>query len=111
MTTPQILTSHLGTLLFAALIYAGWLLRVLSRRLGEVTKMRRYYRWFDLGNVLVAMALLVYIIECSVGLIGQPNELLRPEYMLPTFYLPLLAGLTTNLVVAAIYWRWLLNER
>ena len=47
MKELEILTSHLGAGILLGVLYLGWLLRAFSRRMGEVTKMRPYYRGFD----------------------------------------------------------------
>jgi len=110
MTHAQILTSHLGAALIASLLYLGWLLRGLSKRLGEVTRMRRYYRWFDVGNLLLMGALLGYLIKCSVALTQTPQALLNPDFSSHLFPIPLILGLAVNLAASIFYWGWLIRE-
>ncbi|HNT73892.1 MAG TPA: hypothetical protein PKH77_02615 [Anaerolineae bacterium] len=111
MNAAEVLTSHLGAGLFLAMLYLNWLLRVLSRRMGEVTRMPPHYKWFDVGMLLILTATLSYLLMCSVALVSPPVIKLTPALLLTLFYLPLTLGVSLNLSVAAIYWGWLLRER
>ncbi len=111
MTAPEILTSHLGGGLLMGLIYVIWLLRNLSRRMGEVTRMRPYYRGFDVGNLLLSIALLSYILRSSAALAQRPATVLSPTFTLLTFYTPLVLGLSLNVGLALVYWGWLFYQR
>ena len=111
MTDTEVLTSHLGTGLLIGILYTSWLLRVLSRRMGEVTKMRAYYRGFDIGSALLIVATLSYIFQCNAALAQQPAGVLNVEFTLATFYLPLTLGIGFNLVSSIIYWGWLFRRR
>ncbi|MBN1878085.1 MAG: hypothetical protein JXA33_27935 [Anaerolineae bacterium] len=111
MSDIEILTSHLGSALIISAIYIGWLLRDFSRRLGEVTRLPPYFRWFDLGNALLMAALLSYIFQCSAALSDQPQALLQPQFSLTAVYAPLLLGIIINLVITFIYWGWLIKEK
>ncbi len=110
MTDTEVLTSHLGTGLLIGILYISWLLRVLSRRMSEVTKMRAYYRGFDLGSALLIVATLSYILQCNAALAQHPTMVLNVEFTLIAFYLPLTLGVTVNLVSALIYWGWLFRR-
>lgn len=111
MSVAEVLTSHLGIGLFLAVLYLSWLLRVLSRRMGEVTRMPPHYKWFDLGMVLILLTMLSYQFICSTALVSPANVQLNPSHILWIFYLPLALGITLNLSVAVTYWGWLLRER
>jgi hypothetical protein len=110
MTDIEVLTSHLGTGILIGILYTSWLLRVLSRRMSEVTKMRAYYRGFDLGSALLIAATLSYIFQCNAVLAQQPAGVLNVKFALATFYLPLALGIGINLVIAIIYWGWLFRR-
>lgn len=110
MTDGQILTSHLATPLFAGMIYVGYLLRMLSQRMGAVTKMPRYYRWFDLGNALIALATLSYVFINSAALAGKPPSCLTPQFSLLTLHLPIALGVTVNGITTLKYWGWLAKQ-
>jgi hypothetical protein len=113
MKTAQILTSHLGVAIFVAMIYTTWLLRRFSQRIGEVTRMPPTYRWFNIGNVLIFIALLGYMFQCSAALaFEEPGSvwILKPLFSLFTFYIPLTLGISIDVTVAFIYWGWLIRE-
>ncbi len=110
MTDIEVLTSHLGTGMLIGVLYISWLLRVLSHRMSEVTKMRAYYRGYDLGSVLLIVATLSYIFQCSAALAQQPVGVLNFTFAVTTFYLPLALGTSINLVSAILYWGWLFRQ-
>ncbi|OQA21761.1 MAG: hypothetical protein BWY63_01143 [Chloroflexi bacterium ADurb.Bin360] len=110
MTDGQILSSHLAVPLFVGMVYIGYLLRMLSQRMGAVTKMPRYYRWFDLGNALITLATLSYTFINSSVLAGRPSYCLTPQFSLLTFHLPIALGVAINGLVALKYWGWLAKQ-
>ena len=103
-----------GCLGEAALIHAILILLQLSKKLGDVTKMRPFYRAYYVSIVLLAMALVIRIVNAS--------QLLSPATRLPTWEqgywvfssLPhnilLAICLTVALFVTAKYWGWLVKE-
>lgn len=110
MSEGQILTSHLGLVLFAGMLYVCYLLRTFSQRMGAVTKMPRYYRWFDVGNALITLATITYVLTSNAVLAGQPLRYLAPSYTLLAFHLPLALGISINLFTALQYWGWLAKQ-
>jgi len=110
MTDIEVLTSHLGAGMLIGILYINWLLRVLSRRMSEVTKMRAYYRGYDLGSILLIVATLSYIFQCNATLAQRPSAVLSFTFALITFYLPLMLGISINLVTALVYWGWLFRQ-
>ena len=103
-----------GCLGEAALIHAILILFQLSKKLGEVTKMRPFYRAYYVSIVFLTMALVARIVNAS--------QLLSPATRLQTWEqdywmlspLPhnilLAIGLTVALFVTAKYWGWLVKE-
>ena len=114
MKIAQILTSHLGVAIFVAVIYMNWLLKRFSQRIGEVTRMPLYYRWFGISNVFVFFALLSYTFQCSAALAVRESErlfILDPLFSLFTFHIPLTLGIGIDVIVGFVYWGWLIHER
>ena len=111
MTTFFALIGCLGE---AALIYAVVILLQLSKKLGEVTKMKRYYRGYYASAALLFLALIVRILNAS--LLFSPiasSEAWQQNHWI-AFSLPhnilLAIGLTIALPVTIKYWGWLLKE-
>jgi hypothetical protein len=107
----EILTSHLGAGILIGVIYVGWLLRNFSRRMSEVVKMRPYYRAFDLGNLLILVATMSYILQCSAALPQHPQSVLTTQFSITSFYLPLGVGIAVDIAATLVYWGWLLKQR
>lgn len=82
----------------AGLVIVG----LLSQRLGAVTKMPGYYRWFYVAAALVGASSVTRVLGASVG----PDEGLA-LFCMATFAL----GVTIGVVVAWRYWSWLFGER
>ncbi|MBN1262185.1 MAG: hypothetical protein JXB35_16020 [Anaerolineae bacterium] len=111
MTDLQILTSHLGILALVATMFICRILRVLSSRMGTVTRMPPYHRWFNVGNAFLGLGTLGYVAQCSAALAGKPAVVLTPDFELLAFHLPLTAGVIINLIVTLKYWGWLAKSR
>ncbi len=91
----------IGTMGVFSVTIALVVLGLLSQRLGAVTKMRPYYRWFYVAAGLTfasVIARLVYV--------GYQDERIVLAYTV-TFAL----GSTLGLAVAWRYWNWLFGER
>ncbi|MGC9397919.1 MAG: hypothetical protein ACP5HM_02150 [Anaerolineae bacterium] len=110
MNALQILTSHLALPSIIAVLYIGQMLRIFSKRMGEVTKMKPYYRWFNLGNAFVTLSILGYTLYNNAMLGGGPPFFTRPFAALLLFHLPLALGVIINLSVTLVYWGWLLGK-
>jgi hypothetical protein len=80
-----------------ALVVAG----LLSKRLGMVTKMPPYYRWFFVAAGLLGGSTVTRLLS-----VGGAGEMLALLYI-ATFAL----GVTLGLVVVWHYWSWLFGER
>lgn len=102
--------SPLGTVAIAFLFF---ILARLSKKLGDVTRMPPYYRWFWIGNGFLGIALISQLLRISVTLTKQASYpwLESPLFYLITYHLPMAVGITIGLAVTWRYWRWLLTER
>ena len=107
VTNLEVITGNLGLPIFISALYINWLLTSLSQRLGVVTKMKAYYRWFYLGNILLGISLLSYIFRYNAFLAQKPKMFLTPLFTLLTFHLPIALAGVLNLTIALIYWNWL----
>ncbi len=82
----------------------------LSRRLGAVTKMPPYYRWFFVGIVLTSIALISSVVRGAASLSCDESASIFTTlgFGLLAYHLPLFLGTVINLIVAWKYWGWLL---
>jgi hypothetical protein len=87
-----------------AVLFLLYIFATLSRRLGEVTKMKPYYRWFYVAMALVVVA----IIAAALRPPNDPHDL--TGYVL-AYDLPLILAGIISLIVAYRYWGWLFRER
>ena len=97
-----LLNVPLSVLGLVAVLVMLYMLAALSRRLGEVTKMRPYYRGFYLAMAGLALAIGVALLRPP----GGPSDAYRIAY-----YAPLTLAALISLVVALRYWGWLFRER
>lgn len=94
-------------------LFMLYLFSTLSRRLGDVTKMKPYYRGLYFGMALVVLAIVAHLLRVVAWL--EPTTL--PEiftdnaFYLIFYYLPLALAVTISLVVVFRYWSWLFTER
>lgn len=109
----KVIATPLGPLGLFAILYLGVLFANFSRRLGAVTKMKKYYRWFSVANVFIAIAALSQMTRGIAAL--TPNQalpaLLSPWFALLTFHIPLAIGVTIDLALVWHYWGWILKEK
>ena len=96
-----------------SIIFLFFILARLSEKLGAVTRMPPYYRWFWVGVGFLGIALVSEFLQISVSLKGQTNHQLlnSPLFYLVTYQLPMAVGVTIGLAVTWRYWSWLLTER
>ena len=108
-----VVTTPLGAVGLFAIFYLGFLFAAFSRRLGAVTKMANHHRWFGLANGFVALAAVSQVVR---GIASLAPELAYPFllerwFALVSFHIPLVIGLTLDLVLVWYYWGWILKER
>ena len=106
------LTAPLGSVSLLAVIYAFNILANLSRRYGQVIRLRPYYRGFYVAMALVFGAFLSHLVQDSVIIAPDeaPNLLSGEWFYLLTFYLPLAIAATIGMGVSWRYWVWILKE-
>lgn len=104
------LLSPLGTI---SIIFLVFILAQLSKKLGAVTRMPPYYRWFWAGIGFLVIALISQLLRISISLTGQASYQLwnNSLFYLVTYHLPIAIGATIGLVVTWRYWGWLLTEQ
>ena len=107
------ITTPLGSIGLLAVVYLGFLFASFSRRLGAVTKMVNHHRWFQVANTLIGLAAMSQIIRSIAAL--APDQalpiLLKPWFSLVSFHVPLVIGVTLDLVLVRYYWGWILKEK
>jgi len=101
--------SSLGTI---AIIFLFTILARLSEKLGAVTRIPRYYRWFLVGQAFLMIALIAQLLRISMSLTDQAALvwLQTSEFYFITYHLPMAVGVTIGLIVTWRYWSWLLTE-
>ncbi|MBN1953913.1 MAG: hypothetical protein JW900_02575 [Anaerolineae bacterium] len=106
----EIITTPLGPASLAALIATLFLYANLSRRLGAVTKMAPYYKWFYVGMAFITAAFGVSVLRSAAFLSchSEQNFLTTPAFGLLFYHIPLLLGTVASLIAAWRYWAWLL---
>jgi hypothetical protein len=109
----NVITTPLAPVGLLAIFYLGGLFANFSRRLGNVTKMADYYRWFRIANGLVALAAVSQVVRGTADMACDLvlPFLLAPWFSLVTFHIPLAIGVTLDLVLVWYYWGWILKEK
>ncbi len=108
---PEIITTPWEPAALAAVVSAIYLYIDLSSRLGAVTKMPPFYRWFLVGGGLTGMALAVSLLRAA-ALLSCREEiafLVQPGVGLLFYHIPLLIGTVINVAVTLRYWSWLIT--
>ena len=96
-----------------ASLYMLYILSTLSRRLGNVTKMKPYYRGLYVAIALILIAVVAHLLRV-VGWLDHdspPNLVITQSFYLVTYYIPMAIAVTISLVVVLRYWSWLFTER
>jgi uncharacterized membrane protein len=88
----------LGAVMYMLYIFAN-----LSRRLGQVTKMRPYYRAFYVAIGFLTIPALARILFGNLALATGATQNM--------FDIPFLIAMALSVVVAWRYWSWLLKEK
>lgn len=97
---PTTILAVLGAVGPASLVISMIVMGLLSQRLGAVTKMPPYYRWFYVAAGLLGISTLL-----RLSALAEVYPLLAQLYTV-TFAL----GLTLSVGVAWRYWGWLFGE-
>lgn len=95
--------SHLPAIALLAAAYVSFMVAGVSARLGAVTGMRATYRLGYVGAALIALAGLSRLVLDF----RLPGTSLRAAL----YDVPLAVGALMMVVVAWIYWGWLVHER
>ena len=96
-----------------AALFMLYIFSTLSRKLGNVTKMKPHYRGLYFGMALIALAIVAHLLR----VVGQLDASALPEFFttdsfyLFTYYVPMALAVTISLVVVWRYWSWLFTER
>jgi hypothetical protein len=108
-----VITTSLGVLGLLSIAYLGVLFANFSRRLGAVTKLANHHRWFQVANGFVGLAAMSQVVRGTAALAPQLAFpiLLEPWFALVSFHIPLVIGVTLDLVLVWYYWGWILKEK
>jgi hypothetical protein len=96
-----------------AALFMLYIFLTLSRKLGNVTKMKPYYRGLYFGIALIGLAVLAHLLRVIWWLdaAALPEVFTSDTFYLLTYYLPMVLAVTLSLVVVWRYWSWLFTER
>lgn len=94
-------------------LFMLYLFSTLSRKLGEVTKMKPHYRGLYIGMGLVVLAIVAHLLRVAAMLkpTNLPEIFTDEVFYFIVYYLPLALAVTISLVVVFRYWSWLFTER
>jgi hypothetical protein len=109
----NLLIAVIGTAGLGSVVWLSLILARLTRKWEVVTKSRSLYRLLDVGAALIALASLTRLVR--IGYLYSstgPSALHEPEswFYLCFYYIPLIVGAGTSLVVTWRNWGWLLRE-
>ncbi len=113
MEVIERLFTLLGIFAPAALAFTSVVLGLLSKRLGAVTHMPPYYRWFYVAAALACTAAFFELLYLLSGCTCTPSAgiLYDDTFYVFTYSLPLGLSVSISAVAAWKYWGWLLVER
>jgi hypothetical protein len=104
----------LGCLGEVSLLYGVTILLRLSKKLGEVTKMRPYYRGYYVSIFCLVISSAVRFIQASLldsYAAGNPFPLANAWDILTLIHqFSLAVGLLAACIIAYLYWGWLFRE-
>lgn len=104
----------LGCLGEGAILYAVFILLRLSQKLGEVTKMRPYYKGYYAAAVSIGLSVAIRFVQASFIATAYAGESITAHSMwlgmTLAHHIFLALGLTLTLVIAWKYWGWLYGE-
>jgi uncharacterized membrane protein (DUF4010 family) len=108
-----VVTTPIGAAGLLAIAYLGLLFASFSRRLSAVTRMANNDRWFFTASALIVVATMSQVMRSTAALAPNvaPPVLLEPWFSLVSFHIPLVIGVTIDLVLVWYYWGWILRER
>lgn len=104
------LFSLLGVLAPLAVAVTLVVLGLLSQRLGAVTSMPPYYRWFYVSALLVSVAAFFELLYVLSVYVDSASAFSGEGFFLLTYGAPFAVGLTISVVISWRYWGWLLSE-
>ncbi len=96
-----------------AIAITAIVLGLLSKRLGVVTHMPPYYRWFYVAAALACVATffgLLYVLS-GLACLNDDDLLCDETLYILTYSIPLALSLSISTATAWRYWGWLLIER
>jgi hypothetical protein len=98
----------LGAVMYMLYIFAN-----LSRRLGQVTKMRPYYRAFyvAIGFLTIPALARIFFGNLALATGATQNMFDSTSLALVVYHIPFLIAMALSVVVAWRYWSWLLKEK
>lgn len=103
-------TGLFGLIGVASIALALVVLGLLSKRLGSVTRLPRYYRGFYVAAALVAISVVARLLNIGRGPSAALELASDPLWVLLYIGFPAI-GITLGVVIAWRYWSWLLAER
>lgn len=105
--TPLAINLLMWTFLFGSMIIFTFIMRDISRRMGEALHMRRYYLLYDLGIIILLFAT---VMGLESYLLDAPLRILGFDLTIAGAWALTFIAITIDLTVTVKYWGWLLPE-